>query len=115
MRTSFRDSQREVEVTLPILANVPAAVRFLSLEPLLGEVRLFGSGPLPDWVIAGCESGPRRRPMDLGWVRLIRDDCRARGVPFFFKQCELDGKVIKMPTLDGERWEQMPRGRRERE
>ena len=62
-----------------------AAVRFLSLEPLLG--------PLPDldlagidWVIVGGESGPRARPMDQKWVTAIRDRCEASVVPFFFKQ-----------------------------
>jgi protein gp37 len=67
------------------LVSTPAARRFLSLEPLLG--------PLPnlpldgiDWVIVGGESGPGARPMHPAWVRAIRDQCTAAGVPFWFKQ-----------------------------
>jgi hypothetical protein len=68
-----------------VLRQVPAALRFLSLEPLLG--------PLPsleltgiDWVIVGGESGPGHRPLDLDWVRDIRDRCVRLGIPLFFKQ-----------------------------
>jgi protein gp37 len=67
------------------LRRVPAAVRFLSIEPLLedlGEIDLTGIG----WVIVGGESGPGARPFDLAWARSIRDQCRAAGVPFFLKQ-----------------------------
>jgi protein gp37 len=67
------------------LRRVPAAVRFLSLEPLLGPL-----GPLDlsglHWVIVGGESGPRARPVEAAWVREIRDQCRAAEVPFLFKQ-----------------------------
>lgn len=67
------------------LRAVPAALRFLSIEPLLedlGELDLTGIG----WVIVGGESGPGARPMHPAWVRSIRDQCAAAGVPFFFKQ-----------------------------
>jgi protein gp37 len=67
------------------LRDIPAAVRFLSLEPLLGplpSLDLTGIG----WVIVGGESGPGARPMHSDWVRDIRDRCVAAGVPFFFKQ-----------------------------
>ena len=67
------------------LRQTPAAVKFLSLEPLLGpipDINLEGI----DWVIAGGESGPGARPMDPKWVIDIRDQCLAAGVPFFFKQ-----------------------------
>lgn len=67
------------------LRRVPAAVRFLSIEPLLedlGELDLRGI----DWVICGGESGQRARPMHPAWVRNVRDQCVAQGVPFFFKQ-----------------------------
>ena len=67
------------------LRQIPAEIRFLSLEPLLGPLpRLPLSGV--HWVIVGGESGPRARPMEGAWVRQIRDRCIARGVPFFFKQ-----------------------------
>lgn len=69
------------------LSEIPAAVRFLSCEPLLGYV------PLPflrqlgiHWVIVGGESGPNARPMDPDWARRIRNQCEAEGVTFFFKQ-----------------------------
>lgn len=67
------------------LRDTPAAVRFLSLEPLLGplpSLDLEGIG----WVIVGGESGPGHRPIDAAWVRDIRDHCADAGVPFFFKQ-----------------------------
>jgi len=67
------------------LRGIPAALRFLSLEPLLedlGQLDLTGIG----WVIVGGESGPGVRPMLPEWVRSIRDQCRAVGVPFFVKQ-----------------------------
>lgn len=89
------------------LRAVPAAVRFLSLEPLLG--------PLPDldlvgidWVIVGGESGPRARPPQPDWVRDIRDQCLAAGVPFFFKQWGGTRKKVAGRELDGLVWEEMP-------
>ncbi len=68
-----------------MLREAPAAVRFLSLEPLLGSLdRLDLTGI--DWVIVGGESGPKRRPMNLYWARDIRDRCKEHGIAFFFKQ-----------------------------
>jgi protein gp37 len=67
------------------LRAAPAARRFLSLEPLLGPLPSLDLDGI-DWVIVGGESGPHARPMEVEWVRDIRDDCRAAGVPFFFKQ-----------------------------
>jgi len=89
---------------------VPAAVRFISLEPLLGPIPRM---PLEgiDWVIVGGESGPHARPLDLDWVRSIRDQCLESGVAFFFKQ--LGGRQNKrgreQATLDGRQWHQFPR------
>ena len=91
------------------LARVPASVRFLSVEPLLGPIP---SLPLDgvDWVIVGGESGPQARPMELRWARDIRDQCRSAGVPFFLKQ--LGGRRWKRggdsAVLDGRRWRQLP-------
>ena len=89
------------------LRHVPAAVRFLSCEPLLGPldgVDLTGIG----WVIAGGESGPCARPVDPAWVRQLRDASTAAGVPFFFKQW--GGRTAKSGgrTLDGRRWDEFP-------
>ena len=89
------------------LRAVPAAVRFLSCEPLLG--------PLPDlsldginWVIAGGESGGKARRMDQAWVEDLRDQCGQAGVPFFFKQW--GGRTPKSGgrSLDGRTWDDMP-------
>ena len=67
------------------LRNVPAAVRFLSLEPLIGPLERLALGGI-DWVIVGGESGPGARPMNPVWVESIFKQCRRAGVPFFFKQ-----------------------------
>ena len=89
------------------LRQVPAAVRFLSCEPLLGPLDGIDLDGI-SWVIAGGESGPRYRPMELSWARGIRDACQAARVPFFFKQW--GGRTPKMlgRELDGRRWDEMP-------
>jgi protein gp37 len=92
------------------LQAVPAAVRFLSVEPLLGPIPDL---PLTgiDWVIVGGESGGRRRPMAIDWPRQIRDQCQAAGIPFFFKQW--GGRTPKAGgrVLDGRTWGDMPKPR----
>ena len=90
----------------PSLAEIDAKVRFLSTEPLLGPIAMWGA--TPDWVITGCESGPKRRPSDIQWFRYLRDQCAEAGVPFFLKQMEIGGKVVKMPKLDGRIHSEMP-------
>ena len=90
------------------LVRIPAAVKFLSLEPLLGpifDLPLEGIG----WVIVGGESGPGARPMDAEWVRTIRDRCVEQRVPFFFKQWGGVNKKKAGRFLDGRRWSQRPR------
>ncbi len=90
------------------LKQVPAAVRFLSVEPLLAQILSLGLTGI-DWVIVGGESGPGARPMSPDWVREIRDRCVESAVPFFFKQW---GGVRKNRTgrvLDGRTWDEMPR------
>ena len=89
------------------LRQVPATVRFLSCEPLLGpldEINLDGI----HWVIAGGESGPRARPLDPRWVADLRDACQQAGVAFFFKQW--GGRTPKAGgrTLDGQTYDEMP-------
>ena len=86
-------NQEEADRDIPKLDRTPAAVRWLSMEPLLGPVdigweRLWGTGGSNgiDWVVAGGESGPEARPMHPGWVRSLRDQCGYAGVPFLFKQ-----------------------------
>ena len=89
------------------LREVPAAVRFLSIEPLLGPIRNLDLDGI-DWVIVGGESGPGARPLDPRWARRIRDECRAAGVPFFFKQWGGVQKKRAGRTLDGRTWDEMP-------
>lgn len=62
-----------------------------------------------DWIIMGGESGPGARPMHPDWARSTRDQCQAAGVPFFFKQMYVNGKLVKMPELDGRVWDKYPR------
>ncbi|WP_425396692.1 DUF5131 family protein [Aeoliella sp.] len=90
------------------LAKVPAFVRFLSVEPLLGPIPRLPISNC-EWVIVGGESGPGARPIRREWVVSIRDRCLKYNVPFFFKQW---GGVHKSRTgreLDGRTWDQMPR------
>lgn len=89
------------------LRKVPAAVRFLSLEPLLGPLDDLVLDAI-DWVITGGESGPRSRPCDPRWVRDIRDRCQSAGVAFFHKQW--GGRTPKAGgrELDGRTWDEMP-------
>jgi protein gp37 len=102
------DRQRWDE-RVSVLKQIPAAVRFVSYEPALGplgDVDLSGL----HWVICGCESGPRRRPMDTHWVRSLRDQCVAASVPFFYKQGPQGWKdVVECPELDGRQWTEFPR------
>ncbi|CUU60841.1 protein gp37 [Parafrankia irregularis] len=132
------EDQRWADIRLPQLLDTPAAVRWVSAEPLLGPVdltRWLGlpgrlCGPVPaspgdlavvrdwlrhlgarrgiDWVVAGGESGPTPRPADPDWARALRDQCTAAAVPFLFKQW--GGRTPKSGgrELDGRIWEQMP-------
>lgn len=77
-------NQEEADRDIPKLLEVPAAVCFLSMEPLLGPVDL--TNLMADWVIVGGESGHGARPMHPDWVRSLRDQCAAAGVPFLFEQ-----------------------------
>ena len=89
------------------LRAVPATVRFLSCEPLIGPLDGLDLAGI-DWVIVGGESGPEHRPLDAAWVTAIRDNCLHTGVPFFFKQW--GGRTPKAGgrELDGRVWGGMP-------
>ena len=92
---------------IDVLRRTNAAIRFLSIEPLLeslGELDLSGI----DWVIVGGESGTRPRPISPDWVREIRDQCQAAGVPFFFKQWGGRSPKQSGRILDGREWNEMP-------
>lgn len=92
------ENQAMAEVRIPMLLDAPAAVRFVSAEPLLGALNLFDwigpfgpdgalqAPPALDWVICGGESGEYARPMHPAWARSLRDQCAGAGVPFLFKQ-----------------------------
>jgi protein gp37 len=81
------ENQEQADKRIPELLRIPAAVRFLSVEPLLGPVELKKwLGNNFHWVIVGGESGPNARPMHPDWARAIRDECVEAGVPFFMKQ-----------------------------
>ena len=93
------------------LSEIPAALRFLSAEPLLGPL---ADGDLWrfDWVIVGGESGPRARPMELQWAREIRDTCFVHAIPFFLKQLGgiTNPRAHELAVLDGHRHTEMPAG-----
>lgn len=136
--TTVEDQPRADE-RIPALLKIPAKVRFLSCEPLLGPVNLSRSNSRmlwPEgihWVIAGGESGPGARPMHPDWPRGLRDQCQAAGVPFLFKQngeyvsvsevagagehftfpdgatVRRTGKKVAGRTLDGREWTEFPK------
>jgi protein gp37 len=89
------------------LRAAPAAVRFVSFEPLLGPVDGVGLEGL-DWVIAGGESGPHARPLCAEWVRELRQQCQSAGIPFFFKQWGGPKRKQAGRLLDGRTWDEYP-------
>jgi len=91
------------------LRSVPAQVRFLSIEPLLGPLYHLDLRGI-NWVIVGGESGPKARPIEASWVRDIREQCLNADVPFFFKQWGGTRKKQAGRVLDGRTWDEMPRG-----
>lgn len=121
--TSVED-QRVADERIGALVQTPAAIRFLSCEPLIGPLSLEGflipwfaaddpryyepGGRGVDWVIVGGESGPNHRPIEERWVRGLRDECQEAGVAFFFKQW--GGRTPKAGgrLLDGVTWDEMP-------
>ena len=99
------ENQARVDERIPVLLNTPAALRFVSIEPMLGPVSLapewLDHGL--DWVICGAESGPKRREFDQGWAESLYAQCAEAGIPFFGKQSSglrpgeplyIDGKQV---------------------
>lgn len=148
--TSVED-QKRADQRIPLLLQVPAAVHWISAEPLLGPIGLTfmlsdpfqfhpprpATLPSLDWVVAGGESGPNCRPPRPEWVRSLRDQCVAAGVPFFFKQwgeavpyfaatASVQGSQVQLAgdflgwrkvgrknagaLLDGREWKEFPEG-----
>ncbi len=98
------------------LLMIKAAVHFVSIEPMLKRIELqkdhkylwHNGGKCLDWVIAGCESGPGRRPSQVEWFRSLKNQCVDAGVPFFLKQMDVCGQLFKMPGFAGKIWDQRP-------
>lgn len=91
------ENEKQAQLRLPDLLSIPASIRFVSCEPLLGPIDLarwiYGIG----WLIIGCESGPKRRRCKLNWVRALVSWARAARVPVFVKQLAIDGRVEHDP------------------
>jgi protein gp37 len=131
------EDQRRADERIPLLLDTPAAVRWISAEPLLGPVDLVNLHPRDgvtvdairgqrlnrtgdysndethlDWVVVGGESGPDARPMYPHWARQLRDQCEADDVPFFFKQWGENWPAEKTKIgPDGEVWRTSPNGK----
>ena len=80
------EDQANYDRRWPILRAVPARVKFISYEPAIGQLQLFGEPPFPDWFICGGESGQRHRDMDSDWARQVKSGCEYHDIPFFMKQ-----------------------------
>jgi protein gp37 len=123
------ENQAMADERIPLLLQTPAAVRFVSVEPMLEPLNIMPWVPLPekpdyrcargalkwaglpslDWVICGGESGPAARPLHPDWVRSLRDQCASAGVPFLFKQW---GPRDAGRLLDGREWLEFPEAER---
>jgi protein gp37 len=106
MGVSVEDSDHTYRISN--LRKTGAAIKFLSLEPILGPIHNIDLADI-DWVIAGGESGPGARPMSPNWVTSIRNQCQANEVPFFFKQWGGVRKKEAGRELEGRTWDEMPR------
>jgi len=116
------ENQQWADIRIPALLDTPAAVRFVSAEPLLGPISFRWAKWEPwvnrnhldglrrlDWIIVGGESGRGARAMDAEWVRVIRDQCDEAGVAFHFKQWGTFGGTPKSAReLDGRTWDEWP-------
>lgn len=127
------ENQEQATIRIPLLSNVPAVARGLSIEPLLSEVDLGPWLDNIDWIIVGGESGRNARPLNPAWVVKIRNQCIKANIPFFFKQwgewapilpetetyCDMDdqtwrqklqrlGKKSAGRLLDGKVWNEVP-------
>jgi protein gp37 len=100
--------QERAEERIPSLLEVPAVVRFLSCEPLLGPVDLSPWISQLHWVISGGESGQGARPLDLDWVRALREQCQEAGIAYFFKQVGGRYHGSGGRELDGRTWDDLP-------
>lgn len=125
------ENQKTADERIPILLQIPAAHHWISVEPMLSQIyipKYYFVGALPtrykgfiDWVICGGETGPGARPLHPDWVRSLRDQCQAAGVPFFFKSWGDKGEWEELACghwyqkqgkkshlLDGKEWREFP-------
>jgi protein gp37 len=121
------EDQTRADERIPDLLTTPAAVRFVSAEPLLEPINFAGYswcpehdfssgfcvGPCPsrrylDWIISGDESGHGARPGNIEWHRSIKNQCVEAGTAYFLKQFAVNGRKIHTPELDGQSWQQFP-------
>lgn len=128
------ENQKRADERIPTLLQIPAAVRFVSIEPMLGPVdfnalsdgawnlnALTGLrenpftatvtreyGPKLDWVICAPETGSKRRDYDIEWICSLKKQCVESGTPFFLKHLFDGKKKIRVPGLDGQKWTQLP-------
>ncbi|MGB3988833.1 MAG: phage Gp37/Gp68 family protein [Minisyncoccales bacterium] len=98
------ENQKRYDERWEVLKQIPASVRFVSFEPLLGQVDLRPWGPNPDWVITGAETGAGKRHAKPEWFESLRDQCIAANIPFFFKK-DSNGDRF----LGGHAYEEYPR------
>jgi protein gp37 len=105
------ENQEQADKRIPILLEIPAVVRFVSVEPMLERIDIYqylgGKRDIKpphkynggiDWVIVGCESGHHRRPFVDSWASGLITECRNAGVPVFVKQVSISGKASKEPS-----------------
>jgi protein gp37 len=115
------EDQKRADERIPLLLAAPAAIRFLSCEPLLGPLDLRAYLDRIDWVILGNEDAPRPRETEMEWVRSLLSQCAEAGVPVHAKQWYLsgdapdgiagrpDGRKIHLPVIDGRVYDDYPR------
>jgi protein gp37 len=126
------ENQIRANERIPILLAIPAAVRFISVEPMLGPINLYSNAtglsrysrsciepidcqipgdntPMLDWVICGAETGPGKRFMKNGWAIYLKNQCVGAGVPFFFKKDSFGSHILYDDWHSGKIWEEFPK------
>lgn len=102
------ENQATYDDRVPALMRTPAAVHFVSVEPMLGPINITGQ-PKPDWIICGGESGPGARPLRPPWAEALLEQCLFGNVPFFFKQWGGRNKKQTGRELQGRTWDEFPK------
>jgi len=102
------EDQETADDRIPKLLDQWQGHRLVSVEPMLAPVDLSQYLSRLEWVIIGAESGPGRRPCKLDWIRELVKDVVEAGVPVFVKQAEVNGRLVKMPEIDGRVWAERP-------